>query len=806
MLEALSDSISEAKSVGEGWIAIGGDWNHRPLRVALDMFPDIKEILTPPTRKSNVLDILATNFTDFVTTSVVTHPLEGEKNGIKSDHKIVIVESLLPRPKAFTWEVHEYLQITQKGKDKFVSLMNDTDWSELNGAWPDQDIMTNIFHQTLEKYLNSCFSWKRVRRKSTDKPWISDALRWRMKRRLAIFRNEGRSELWKRIDKGIKNTIKFRKKMYEENMSKRLSDAGRSGQWYSIYRFLTSDDMPRRWQITELNPGQNPKELANDLANHFSQITNEGRPLIKEDIPRSSKGPGLIPQMQTSQVEKLLKGYKKCNSRVDGDIPRDLVNPCSKKLAEALTLIYNASFLNKSWPKRWKSETIIPIPKTLSPGGFDDIRPISMTTLWSKMLESLVAGFTLEESAGKWKRDQFGGRKGSSTDHVLVELWDKVLTGLETGAKAVVLSAIDFSKSFSRCNYQEILKSYKDLGLSDWCIEMHAAFLTDRSMRVKIGNILSDHKEVTGGAVQGSVLGVMDHNAVLEGINDNMDQNMFKYIDDLTMEETVDSAVPCLIEKNADGSETHLFKPAATQTSFEQLTEECVNKKLKINDRKTQLLTISSTKHKNSAWLKLTDGSPLHSSDKLKLLGFVFNSSPNVHSQVENIIDRATARTFVLRRLAGVNQNRLKNVYCSVIRSVLEYSSVTFGPMLSKYERNQLERIQKKCLKTIYGHKKSYEELLEESGLERLEDRRERALLKFATKTAKNPQFSHWFPLNKNRTSQRNERIYEEKHAKTDRLYRSPLFTMRRLLNNTPEKLLNNNPKYSDLSYLFNAP
>lgn len=73
------------------------------------------------------------------------------------------------------------------------------------------------------------------------------------------------------------------------------------------------------------------------------------------------------------------------------------------------------------------------------------------------MLESLVAGFTLEESAGHWKRDQFGGRKGSSTDHVLIELWDKILTGLESGAKAVVLSAIDFSKSFSRCSYQEIL-------------------------------------------------------------------------------------------------------------------------------------------------------------------------------------------------------------------------------------------------------------------------------------------------------------------------------------------------------------
>ena len=215
-------------------------------------------------------------------------------------------------------------------------------------------------------------------------------------------------------------------------------------------------------------------------------------------------------------------------------------------------------------------------------------------------------------------------------------------------------------------------------------------------------------------------------------------------------------SIPCLIERNDDGTETHLFRPRTTQESFEQLTEECTNKGLKINVKKTQLLTISSSRNTNSAWLKLNDGSALHSSDTLKLLGFMFNSNPNVHSQFKHIIDCAASRTIVLRRLAGVNPDKLKNVYCSVIRSVLEYSNVTFGPMLTKYEKNQLERMQKKGLRSIYGPNKTYEQLLELSGLERLEARREKALMKFALKTTKNPQFEHLFPLNKNRTIQRN--------------------------------------------------
>ena len=65
-----------------------------------------------------------------------------------------------------------------------------------------------------------------------------------------------------------------------------------------------------------------------------------------------------------------------------------------------------------------------------------------------------------------------------------------------------------------------------------------------------------------------------------------------------------------------------------------------------------------------------------------------------------------------------------------------------------------------------------------------LEERREAALvLKFARKTEKNPQFRHWFPRNENRQSERGSKPFREFQARSERLYRSPLYTMRRLLN-----------------------
>ena len=78
------------------------------------------------------------------------------------------------------------------------------------------------------------------------------------------------------------------------------------------------------------------------------------------------------------------------------------------------------------------------------------------------------------------------------------------------------MTALGFSKSFSKCPYKEILTAYSRLNASQWLLNMHRAFLQERTMVVKVRTTISDPQRNTGGAVQGSVLGILDHNAVLE--------------------------------------------------------------------------------------------------------------------------------------------------------------------------------------------------------------------------------------------------------------------------------------------------
>ena len=94
--------------------------------------------------------------------------------------------------------------------------------------------------------------------------------------------------------------------------------------------------MPDRWEITQLDPEVEPFELSNNLAVHFGQITNMAFPLKICELPPSLTGPGLIPQLDCNNVQKMIEGFKKCNSRVDGDIQRELVGPCAKKTGRSI--------------------------------------------------------------------------------------------------------------------------------------------------------------------------------------------------------------------------------------------------------------------------------------------------------------------------------------------------------------------------------------------------------------------------------------------------------------------------------------
>ena len=97
---------------------------------------------------------------------------------------------------------------------------------------------------------------------------------------------------------------------------------------------------------------------------------------------------------------------------------------------------------------------------------------------------------------------------------------------------------------------------------------MHKAVLQDRTMVVKVGMEISNPQNITGGAVQGSVLG---HNAVLESLDDNLLRiYTAKYVDDITIVEALDKDIP-YDEDSSGNKPRRTVHPTNTQIALDTI-------------------------------------------------------------------------------------------------------------------------------------------------------------------------------------------------------------------------------------------
>ena len=257
-----------------------------------------------------------------------------------------------------------------------------------------------------------------------------------------------------------------------------------------------------------------------------------------------------------------------------------------------------------------------------------------------------------------------------------------------------------------------------------------------------------------------------------------------KYVDDVNIEERLylGNAISTF-SQNKEIKEVHAGR---CEDIFNVIATNASQVGMRVNTKKTRLLCITPAIHGNVNTYIHHRGETIRSEDSMVLLGFKFGNRPSVAAHVDFIREKFNSRAWMVRHLvqSGVPSADVVSVYASVIRPVIEYVTPAFASLLTKGQCYELEKMQQRVLKTIFGFQKTYREAMEIAGLVTLEDRRQETMKKFAGKTVANPSYSHWFPeCTPACYDLRKPKKYREFHANTDRLFRSPLFHMRRLLN-----------------------
>ena len=207
---------------------------------------------------------------------------------------------------------------------------------------------------------------------------------------------------------------------------------------------------------------------------------------------------------------------------------------------------------------------------------------------------------------------------------------------------------------------------------------------------------------------------------------------------------------------------------------------------MKLNVQKTKYMVVNYTRnYKFNTRLHL-EGKLLEQVHQAKLLGLIVSDDLTWKENTDFLVKKAYKRMCLLTNLFefAVPQYELVNIYSLYIRSVVEQSCIVWHSSLTSGEKFDLERIQKVALRIILKDKYvGYEDALRQCNLKSLGERRSDLCLKFAKKCVKNEKTRDMFPINdKARNTRVTEKFFVTK-AKTDRLAKSAVPFMQRLLN-----------------------
>ena len=131
-----------------------------------------------------------------------------------------------------------------------------------------------------------------------------------------------------------------------------------------------------------------------------------------------------------------------------------------------------------SFPACWRQANVTPIPKGPPSSSVANYRPISITSVLSKVFECLVSVRLgrFMDSSGVLPTTQFAYRKGVGTCDALLCVSHTLQSALESGLEARIVQ-IDFSAAFDSVNHLDILYKLCSVGIGGSVLSILTEFL-----------------------------------------------------------------------------------------------------------------------------------------------------------------------------------------------------------------------------------------------------------------------------------------------------------------------------------------
>ena len=491
--------------------------------------------------------------------------------------------------------------------------------------------------------------------------------------------------------------------------------------------------------------------------------------------------------------------------------------------------LFRSIMKTNKWPDKWAVEHGLTLKKVKVPATESDVRIISLTSFWSKCMESFIIGWLDQEIGHLMDLTQYGGLKGSSVNHYLIDLVNFVLYNQDLSNPSATLAVLyDFEKAFNRQDHNTLITLLSDMGTPGWLLKLVIAFLEDRRIVLNYKGCTSKEERLPGGGPQGTKLGLylflilingagFNPNKICKNIGKHITKNrrspllrtQQKYVDDMTQCCSMKLKDRVLLNPNPTLPNQyhertgHILDPENNpiQAEITKLTKYAQDHKMKINQAKTKVMLFNQSRTIDVLpALVINEDTHLETVEETKLLGVIVSNDMKWHSNTRQIISKCYSRMWMLRNLKkyGANEEQMCETYIQQIRSISEMACPVWNGAITQVEVSGLERVQRTALAIIRGvNHTNYKEALEYFKIDTLKARREALCLKFAIRAYNNPKFTKWFPQNESTMNTRGQtRKLQPIRSRTARFGKSPIPYLNELLNtHLMKKEISNNPE-----------
>ena len=396
-------------------------------------------------------------------------------------------------------------------------------------------------------------------------------------------------------------------------------------------------------------------------------------------------------------------------------------------------------------PTDWKIANVSPIFKKGSKFAPGNYRPISLTSISCKILESIIKDHMVNhlDHNNLIGNTQHGFVRGRSCTTNLLDFFEDITLNLDNNTPTDIIY-LDFAKAFDKVPHNRLLTKLRAFGINGNILSWIQDWLTNRRQRTVLNGKHSSWSDVVSGVPQGSVLGPLLFVIYIEDIDSctSMISCINKFADDTKVGQA-------LINNDS---------PILLQDSLNKLAEWANKWCMSFNEGKCTVLHVGTNNPQHSYTL---NNISLTSSTCEKDVGIHITNNLKPAEHCTTVANRARhilgqiARSFHYR-----DKHTLKKLYTTYVRVHMEFAVPAWSPWLLG-DINKLESVQKQAVNMISGLRGStYEEKLDELGLTTLQERRNKLdmveTFKIINGFSKFPH-SRWFKL-VNETNGRNTR------------------------------------------------